>query len=258
MATRIKQTMQIEIDIHCYYYQIRLCWMLSSILQQQGDKPDIVINISHAENDGTPTTAEVCRFFASKGLNIRETIVSQEEVPNRAIARNMQVNRACREKDVDWLLFSDSDMVYDPMFFCDLAEKIRDRENSINVFGADRTSLKRPYCMDYFANKDLNCYPCVIKNVAYSVSSWKVFYVGGGDKAAGYFQLASLQMLTGICNGKYSKENKDNFSKCITDRKFRNMFEGIEKIDVLPQYHINHDRERWHRNQSIEEDREQR
>ena len=240
--------MRIEIDIHCYYYQKRLCWMLSSILQQQGDIPDLVIDISHTENDGKPTTSDVCRFFSLKGLNIRETIVSDEEVPNRAIARNRQVARACQDRDSDWLLFSDSDMVYDSMFFCDLAEKIQGKENGSKLLSADRVSLKRHICLDYF-EKDESSYPCEIKNVAHMVSSWKVFYVGGGEKAAGYFQLASLQMLTDICGNKYSNDNKDNFSKCITDRKFRHLFEGLEQIDTLPQYHINHNRERWHKNQ---------
>jgi len=78
----------IEICIHCFRYQRRLTWMLSSLLQQQGDVPNLTVNISHTDDDGTPTTAEVCKFFRDKGLNIVETVVTKEEVSNRALARN--------------------------------------------------------------------------------------------------------------------------------------------------------------------------
>jgi len=237
--------MTIEIDIHCYYYQVRLCWMLSSILQQQGDCPDLVINISHAENDGKPTTRDVCGFFRDRGLNIIETIVLQEQVSNRAIARNIQVDRACLEKDVDWMFFTDCDMIYDPMFFADLRQNIRPFAEDLRVISADRTSLKRHYCNNYLTDNPME-YPCVIEKVAHKVSKWNVFYVGGGEKAAGYMQLASIFAIEKMCGSKYSVESKDNYSKCITDRRFRKVFEGINKIKTLPQYHLNHDRNRWH------------
>jgi len=86
-----KDKLDIEICIHTFHYQRRLCWMLSSILQQEGNVPNIIVSISHTDNDGDPTTAEVCEFFRKQGLNIKEQIVSQDQVKNRAIGRNLQV-----------------------------------------------------------------------------------------------------------------------------------------------------------------------
>ena len=95
--------MLLEIAIHCYNYQHRLCWMLSSLLQQKGDIPNIVVNVSFALNNGDPSTEEVCKFFKEKGLNIIETIVPEEKAHNRAVARNLQV----ASTKSDFMLFAD-------------------------------------------------------------------------------------------------------------------------------------------------------
>lgn len=137
----------IEICIHCFRYQKRLTWMLSSILQQKGDIPNIIVNISHTDDDGNPTTEQVCKFFSDKGLNIVETKVTREEVSNRALARNKQATATT----ADWILFADSDMVYSEYFFDDLQKRLKTIYKDIElVMGADRHSLNDQFCIKYF------------------------------------------------------------------------------------------------------------
>ena len=228
----------IEICISCYMYQRRLCWMLSSILQQTGDVPNILINISHTENDGNPTTAEVCSFFRDKGLDIKEMIVSKDDIPNRALSRIKQLE----ETTSDFILFADSDMVYDPLFFSSLGDQLETNlSNESKCMGADRVSLDIPFCTNYF-NSDINKYPMVVENVASIVSQWKIFYISGKKIAPGYFQLANVKLLKEK-NIKYGFSRRDGLRRYNADRRFRVNMGGICPIETKKQYHLNHGRD---------------
>ena len=233
------RTVNIEICIHCFRYQRRLSWMLSSILQQTGDVPNILVNISHTDDDGTPTTEEVCNFFRAKGLNIKETKVTMEEVPNRAIARNKQAT----ETTADFILFSDSDIVYDPLFFDDLQKKLKTELKDIKVvMGADRHSLQDKFCIDYFSN-DQKIYPCVIETVSEVVKTWPVKRTTGKDTVAGYFQLINTTILREICGGLVTGKAKDYWRNTKGDRSLRIRVGGRYGIkNTCGLYHLNHDR----------------
>ena len=195
----------IELCIHCYNYQHRLCWMLSSLLQQEGDIPNLTINISYAPNNGNPTTERVCAFFKKKGLNIIETVVTEKEVSNRAIARNRQV----AQTKADWILFVDSDLVYDPLFFDDLQKQLRNDLRDVTlVMGADRHSLNIPFCIKYF-EEDTRKYPCVVPKVAEIAAKWPKQWISGRRIAAGYFQLASVKAIREKAGGKYVRRARD-------------------------------------------------
>jgi hypothetical protein len=229
--------LSIEICIHTYQYQRRLCWMLSSILQQKGDVPNILINISHTENDGTPTTAEVCNFFRKEGLNIKETMISKDDIPNRSLARTKQLE----ETTSDFILFADSDMVYATDFFEDLGKQLGTHlANESKCMGADRVSLDIPFCVEYF-NRDESKYPMVIDNVVDVVDKWKIYYVRGRHKAAGYFQLANVKLLKERNIG-YGLAKKDGLRRYRADRYFRVNLGGICPIETKKQYHLNHSR----------------
>lgn len=221
-------------------YQRRLCWMLSSILQQKGDIPNIIINISHTEDDGNPTTSEVCDFFRKKGLNINEVLVYKEDVSNRSLARTRQLE----ETTSDFILFVDSDMVYATDFFEDLGKQLETNlANEPKCMGADRVSLDIPFCTEYFNDdKDKNQYPMVIENVADIVDKWKIYYVKGKNKAAGYFQLANVKLLKER-NISYGLAKKDGLRRYRADRYFRVNLGGICPIETKKQYHLNHSRD---------------
>lgn len=230
--------MNLELNIHCYHYEHRLCHMLSSILQQKGDIPEIVVSISYLPNSGNPTTESCIDFFKNKGLKIISVPVNQGEESNRAIARNLRA----KNSKAEWMLYADSDMAYSVNFFEELKKKLEtDRyKNEKKVIGADRHSLDIEFCTNYF-NNDTAAYPCVIDNVADIVSKWPVWYVRGKRIAPGYFQLASLQAIKEK-GGIYSPINIDKWRNCRTDRVFRSHMGGHVGIDLPPQYHLNHSR----------------
>jgi len=232
------EILTIEICIHCYHYQHRLCWMLSSILQQQGSLPNIIINISYAPDNGNPTTEEVCAFFKDKGLNIVSTEMTEEEASNRAIARNKQV----AQTKADWMLFADSDLVYDPCFFDDLQKQLKTNlRHQTKVMGADRHSLDIPFCIKYF-EEDQRQYPCVIEDVIKVPAEWPKRSISGRRIAAGYFQLANVKSIMEKGEGKYTGREGDHWRATRSDRAFRCRMGGRVPIEVKPQFHLNHDR----------------
>lgn len=230
--------MLIEIAINCYSYQHRLCWMLSSLLQQEGVVPDLLINISYMEKEGNPNTEDVCSFFKEKGLNIKETILSENEVKNRSFARRKQ----SEESNSDWMIFADADMVYDTLFFDDLCKKLNKEpyKSETRVMGANRVSLDIEFCEKYF-NEDKTVYPVEIKDVVEVVKQWPVFYIRGKRIAAGYFQLANTKDIKS--SDLYPIRKKDSLRTYKADRSFRLSMGGRCGIDTLPQYHLNHYRD---------------
>ena len=227
----------LEICVHCFRYQRRLTWLLSSILQQEGDIPSIIVNISHTDNDGDPTTESVCKFFREKGLDIKETIVTQDEVRNRGRSRNKQT----QESQADFLLYVDCDMVYDKDFFADLHKQMRTNLwNETRLMGADRISLKEAFCIKYF-EEDAREYPCVIENAAEIVSKWEVKWITGKCTCPGNFQLASMRAIK-TKGGGYGGRNNDVWRHTKSDRAMRCRMGGRVPIEVKKQWHLNHDR----------------
>lgn len=231
--------LSIEICIHTFRYQRRLCWMLSSILQQKGDIPNIIVNISHCSDDGTPTTDNVCKFFREKGLNIVETIVTREEVSNRAIARNKQATATT----ADYILFVDSDMVYAVDFYDDLQKRLRNDLRDIKlVMGADRHSLDDKFCIKHF-EEDEEAYPRVIENVAEVAEKWPVKWVCGRGTAPGNFQLVNVNVIKGKGKGKITDCPKDHWRNTRGDRALRVRLGGRYAIEnTKKMFHLNHDR----------------
>ncbi len=233
----IEGEMTLEICIHTFHYQRRLCWMLSSILQQKGDIPKITVNISHTDNDGDPTTEQVCNFFREKGLVIKETKVTKEQVHNRAIARNMQT----KATESHYLLFADSDMVYDSCFFEDLKKQLlTNLSKETMAMGADRISLNEAFCIKYF-EEDKTKYPCEIPDVASICAKFPVKWVTGRHVVPGNFQLASVRSIKNR-GGIYTGRSRDYWRATRSDRGFRCQMGGRVPIRAKPQWHLNHDR----------------
>jgi len=141
----------------CHNFQHRLCWMLSSILEQVHDKtkdnphrvvtldypkrqlPWIVIDIAHLKDNGYPTTESCIAFFRSLGLDVRSTLIEDKEIfAKRGLVRNIQTENA-KKAMADWLFYADSDNVYHPQFFTELADQLKDLDNLKKViFSRDK------------------------------------------------------------------------------------------------------------------------
>ena len=121
--------MKLEICIHCHNYQHRLCWMLSSILQQKGNPPEIEVSISYLPDTGSPKTEAVIDFFREKGLKIIPIELKEGQEKNRAIPRNIRA----KNTKADWILFADCDHVYSPYFFDDIKKKLETKKSIILI-----------------------------------------------------------------------------------------------------------------------------
>lgn len=230
--------MNLEICIHCFNYQRRLTWMLSSILQQEGDIPNITVSISYLPGNGNPTTESVIDTFRNKGMNIISVPLTEKEVPNRAIPRNMRV----KDTSADWILFADSDLVYSKDFFADIKSQLLGSfANEEKVIGADRRSLDDAFCIKYF-EEDKTVYPCIIDDVASITENWPVKRIRGKDVAAGYFQLANVKAIHKR-GGVYTHTKRDFWRATRSDRGFRCQMGGRVGMDVKPIWHLNHDRQ---------------
>jgi len=231
--------MQIELAVNCWNYQHRLNWMLCSILQQKGDIPDIVFNVSYVPKNGNPNTEEVCSFFKDKGLKIKETLLKdKKEVSCRGKIRQKQM----KASEADWILFADCDMIYHSLFFDVLKKRLEGNLKDVKkVITADRISLSIPFCTEYF-EKHSDGYPKAIENVAEIVSKWPVYRVSGRRVGPGNFQLANLHHI---------KKNDISYTHCCrdiwrstrSDKHFRKNMGGIHPIKKLkPMWHLNHPR----------------
>ena len=238
----------IEIAVTCTWFQHRLCWMMSSLLQQKGDIPELIFNVAYPENNGDPTTEEVCAFFKDQGLNIREIkYPDMEVIQYRGLARNEQLKQATAE----WILFADTDMTYSPFFFEDLGKQLMgELKDETKCISAGRVSLDKDYCKTYFNVGDPNEYPCVIEKAG-ELEHWPIYQLSR-NVGAGYFQLANRQSVMNNFGGLYvdPSENRDwgwlngrKMQKANSDKQFRRRIGGVKKIKTKPQYHLNHERD---------------
>jgi hypothetical protein len=147
------------------------------------------------------------------------------------------------DKDTDWVLFSDCDMVYDPTFFAELAEKLKTLENVDGVVCVGRLSNDATKATNLVNSLT---YPLIVDESAALMAMISDREMG--NVAAGYFQLVPVKML----NGYYVEEGKSNdkhmFNKHFnpkSDLQFKKRF-GNKKIKLslkAKQYHINHTRD---------------
>ena len=240
--------MKIEIAISCSWFQRRLCWMLSS-LAQQIDAPELIVNVAYTPNNGTPTTEQVCELFRPH-LNLKETIVAPEDIPFRGKVRNVQLAASSAE----WLLFSDTDMVYSTYFFNDLGGMLAGPlANETRCISASRISLDKEHCKQAMSLSP-ETYPKIIENAAELVAKFPVNRGQGNgvrqngmtrNVGAGYFQLANVTNLRTNHKGIYwdSQGRRDPSWGYRSDRQFRRRIGGICPITTLPQYHLNHERD---------------
>jgi len=242
LANRLSLT----ICVSTVFFQKRLCWMMSSLIRQKdhGHRPEIIFDVAYQKDNGNPTTEMVCTFFRDLGLKIVETPYDgMEEIQFRGLVRNRQIAQ-CK---TEWILFADTDMVYDDDFFDDLGKQLEELKDEKRVISARRISLDKDYCKDFFNNKDDHQYPCYISSPAKVCSTWPVFQVSR-NVGAGYFQLANMESIKEHGGIYVDPKNNSDWSwdkmqKANSDRQFRKMMGGIRRIKTKPQYHLNHERD---------------
>ena len=233
--------MKIDIDIACVYFQRRICWMLSSLLQQISP-PELVVDVAYQPNNGNPTTEVVLDYFENAGLKIRRTVCGEEIKGKRGVVRNRQLAAS----DADWALFTDADMVYHPDFFADLAGQLAGPlAAETRCLTSTRISLAKDHCKDFFNSPTHPyIYPCTIPEVSQLVSTWPVYRISPA-MGAGYFQMANIAHLRKNHKGRYlNSRRNDRGWHTTSDKRFRGMLGGVCRIKTKPEYHLNHERPR--------------
>jgi glycosyltransferase involved in cell wall biosynthesis len=111
----------ITIAVQCHNFQKRLCWMLSSLVEQTNSDL-ILLDIAHVAGNGSPSTETIIDMFRQK-LSIKSSVWSDYgSFKKRGLTRNRQL----QECKTEWLLFSDCDMIYHPQYFVRLKEVIEE------------------------------------------------------------------------------------------------------------------------------------
>ena len=232
--------MHIEVAVQTHYFQHRLCWMLSSILQ--ADKRDglkVTVNLAYVAGTGHPTTEDVITAFQQQGLHINSCVYdSTEEFQYRGWVRNRQLDMT----EADWILFADSDMVYPLNFFnemCRLLSGDKYRNNPHCLYSRRFSTELNPTqkLIDKYS------YPaCIID------AHEQVQVLPGRLKAnvgAGYCQIANVALLKKNY-GYYQKPGKridwsweKKYQKAKSDMHFRKML-GRQAIRLPVQIHLQH------------------
>lgn len=239
---------QIEVVISCYYFQRRMCWMLSSLLEQE--KVKIIPNIAFLSNDeGVPSTRNVidyfdCMYRDKFGTRIKLLeIIDPNLFTSRGMIRNEQMQRI--HPNSDYILFADCDHVYDPLFFYEFTNLADKHMNEIAIFSVARISHDQPDVMEDKIQK-FDPYP------KYVPKAHKEFHTDFKLRMTSNVAAGNCQMIqkgtvgemdysyTGHQIGKDGGIIKGS-SKFGSDRVFKKRVGNIVKFKTVNnQYHLQH------------------
>lgn len=247
--------------VQCHMFQHRLSCMLASLTEQINLKPDqhLYVDVAYTLDNGKPTTKEILNLYKND-LNIipRQYPNITERFQYRGYVRNDQL----RECKTEWILFADSDMVYNPSYFAVLLNRLNYEydEYSKAFISAGRfstelesTQTRMSELMGYtngFVEKVQNPYDRFMTLPGKLKSN-----VG-----AGYFQLINLDKCPDSCyyieegtskDGEWysQSEKKTKGQKARSDQQFRRRIKKSAKHIKLPkwyaenQIHIQHIRD---------------
>lgn len=179
--------MILEVAVQSWMFNKRLCWMLSSILQQSVKCP-VVVSIAYLEKTGVE---EIIKIFQDAGLKIKQYKYSTfEEFARRSKTRNCQV----KFSTADWIMFADSDMVYPDGFFVGLCDQLAGPKykDSPHCLFLQRKSNELE---DITPLIEAEKYPGIIADAA--VKLGKIPLRNCRNVGAGYCQIAKVDKLGG-------------------------------------------------------------
>ncbi len=243
--------MTIEILIFCHHFQRRLCWVLSSLLQQEPHGLEIIVNISGLEKDnGTPSNREVAAFFREKGLDVRlREYETKEQIARPSLCKNDQIQNS----SADWIQCHSADHVFSPGYFRSVEENIRQFPDETRVMGsgnkthsdADETDAYMDGMYERHGQKPVYVSEAFV--LAHKIADIDE-KVGRGAGGHFFFRREACMELTG---GFYAtveeckdKHLFDQYMNTRSDPGFRGRMGGINKIRLEPLRHLNHARDK--------------
>lgn len=233
--------MKLEALIFCHNFQRRLCWVLSSFIQQNPHPFELSVNISCTANNGTPTTEEVARYFSSRGLPVTLSIYDQQDLAYPSLLKNDQFKRHS-----DYFLCHSSDHVLRQDYLEKLAIAV-EKYPDVPAIGcgekvhtdreATDAEMQSPYC-HYVSN--------VFER------AWNIKRIGRRvRKGVGGHFLINKKALVAVNGGIYVKEkncrDRHLFKKGMKTRSdpgFRRNIGGVKNYPLPPMVHLNHSRDK--------------
>jgi len=233
----------LQVAIQTHFFQRRLCWMLSSMLQQEGlpEGCRLSASVAFAQGTGDPTTEAVIAHFREFGLDVKASPwPDTSEFQYRGLTRNRQLE----ETDADWIIFADADMVYPKGFFATAHELLAGSYwNNPHCLFSQRFSTELAPTERVVARFT---YPYVVPNahdLAVQLPGKLKSNIG-----AGYCQIANVRLLKHNF-GHYQEPGKHidwnwekKHQKAKSDQRFRRMLGG-EAIPLPVQIHLQHERD---------------
>jgi hypothetical protein len=242
--------MKIMVTLASWGFCKRLCWMMSSVLQQVPYKdlpvPEVSFNLAFIRNTGVDQVKEL---FERNGLKSAQVIFETYEAgfSYRGLVRNEQL-KAC---DADWVLFADSDMVYPPEYFARVANALETtyKDNPKCLF-MSRWSNEEAEA-EALVNDPAFSYPCIIPDAYDKAATLKLR--GCRNVGAGYCQIANMELLRKNHEGLYQPKDRvldgpiGTSLRNKSDRNFRVTL-GAEPL-IIPdnmraQIHLQHPRQK--------------
>jgi hypothetical protein len=233
---------KITIAIQTHNFQRRLCWMLSSILEQKGDIPQIETDIAFMEGNGDPTTRAVIEHFQKLGMQIKtHPYPDLSRFQFRGYTRNDQL----KDTDSDWMLFADSDMVYPDNYFAELNKLLQldAYKDSPKCLFSGRHSIKRSSTVETMMAG--YSYPCYVEG-SFALAAKCRMRVPWPAVGAGYCQIVNVDQVRKLHDGIYVKEGcsrdwswERRLQKARSDKQFRQHL-GREELKLPVQIHLQH------------------
>lgn len=236
----------ITMCIHCYKFERRLCWLLSSIIQQN-DPVDMTIDIAVLKGATTdPSIDNVVSHFSRGGLSLSISEFDKDIFCKRGLTRNYQIAKYTSP----WYFFADADNVYHPEFFKGLVVYLKGKGKSITRCIA---SIHKDHTETEATNELISSleYPLTIPNVYKKSLTLPTIEKINRKLAAGCMQVASKVAIDTKSKGLYVLEHKcrdsdlfNNGQMARSDIQFRRAL-GKSKLITLPkQIHLNHYRDK--------------
>ena len=216
---------------------------MSSILQQEGDIPEIVVDIAYVKGAGDPTTKEMIDYFREQGLDIVETPHKRlRSFQYRGLLRNSQIANT----DADWVLFNDADIVYPPNFFAELKKLLEGEFKDARkcIHGPKATTPLE----DTNTVVDSMLYPSIIPDVYDLAKGLKPR--NKRSVGAGYCQIFNVHQMRKHNDGHYVDPDNCRDKKWVpnqqahgtrSDTQLRRRW-GLEIVDLPRQIHLQHTR----------------
>lgn len=238
--------MRLLFAVQCHRFERRLAWQLSSIAEQLGDIPDILIDVATLVGTGYAgqVLSDVMRH-CDHGFSLRQ-YPSVDRFAYRGYVRTDQILLA-RKSQCDWIFFADCDNVYPRNFFALLKKELEqiDAKDSRCVFSIDKYHTEST-ATDAAVIHGKDTY----KENAYE-SAINIPKINKKNKnvAAGCMQVCALPSIMSRTGGAYVEKTKDchlfnTGQGARSDIQFRRKMGGGRHIVLPPQIHLNHARDK--------------